>query len=74
MKKDSKKVQLKVEGMHCNNCANGIKLNLEKEGFTNVNVIFATGDVSCQLNQNQTEENVIEILSNLNYLVKKKSR
>ncbi|MAW30416.1 MAG: ATPase P [Flavobacteriales bacterium] len=72
MKKDSKKVQLKVEGMHCNNCANGIKLNLEKEGFTNVNVIFATGDVSCQLNQNQTEENVIEILSNLNYLVKKK--
>ena len=72
MKKDSKKIQLKVEGMHCNNCANGIKLNLEKEGFTNVNVIFATGDVSCQLNQNQTEENVIEILSNLNYIVKKK--
>jgi len=72
MKKDSKKVQLKVEGMHCNNCANGIKLNLEKEGFTNVNVIFATGDVSCQLNQNHTEENVIEILSNLNYIVKKK--
>ena len=72
MKKDSKKVQLKVEGMHCNNCANGIKLNLEKEGFTNVNVIFATGDVSCHLNQNQTEENVIEILSNLNYLIKKK--
>lgn len=72
MKEDSKKVQLKVEGMHCNNCANGIKLNLEKEGFNNVNVIFATGDVSCELNKNQTEENVIEILSNLNYSVKKK--
>lgn len=72
MQKDIKKVQLKVEGMHCNNCANGIKLNLEKEGFSNVNVIFATGDVSCELSDQQSEDKVIEILSNLNYSVKKK--
>ena len=41
-----KKVELKVEGMNCTNCALGIKKQLEKEGFEEVDVNFATAEVS----------------------------
>ncbi len=40
-----KKIELKVEGMDCNNCALGIKKRLEKEGFSEVEVSFATKEV-----------------------------
>ena len=41
-----KKVELIVEGMNCTNCALGIKKQLEKEGFDDVNVNFSTSEVS----------------------------
>lgn len=40
-----KKIELKVEGMDCNNCALGIKKRLEKEGFSEVEVSFAAKEV-----------------------------
>ena len=41
MKKIGKKITLHVEGMTCNNCANGIKVHLEKNLIENVNVNFS---------------------------------
>jgi P-type Cu+ transporter len=38
--------ELKVEGMDCNNCALGIKKQLQKEGYEDVEVSFATAEVS----------------------------
>lgn len=45
MSEESDSVHLKVDGMHCTNCALGIRKSLEKEGFANVDVDFSTGDV-----------------------------
>ncbi|MEI8202574.1 MAG: heavy metal-associated domain-containing protein, partial [Bacteroidota bacterium] len=39
------KTKIIVEGMSCTNCTLGIKKQLEKMGFENVNVDFASGDV-----------------------------
>ncbi|MFA4853598.1 MAG: HAD-IC family P-type ATPase, partial [Bacteroidales bacterium] len=41
-----KRIELKVEGMDCTNCALGIKKRLEKDGFQDVNVNFTTAEVS----------------------------
>jgi P-type Cu+ transporter len=40
------KIELKVEGMDCTNCALGIKKQLQKDGFNDVDVSFATAEVS----------------------------
>jgi len=44
-----KRISLKVEGMDCTNCALGIKKRLEKDGFQDVDVNFATAEVSFAL-------------------------
>ncbi|MFH0867365.1 MAG: cation-translocating P-type ATPase [Bacteroidota bacterium] len=41
-----KRIELKVEGMDCTNCALGIKKQLQKDGLTDVDVSFATAEVS----------------------------
>lgn len=43
-----KRIELRVEGMDCNNCALGIKRQLLKDGFSDVEVSFATSEVSFQ--------------------------
>ncbi len=43
--KTYKPISLKVSGMTCSNCALGVRKQLEKEGFTNVDVNFTSGDV-----------------------------
>ena len=45
------KVQWKVEGMDCSNCALTIRKFLEKKGLKDVNVNFATGDVAFTLTE-----------------------
>lgn len=40
-----KPVAYRVEGMTCTNCAMGVQRTLEKEGFREVSVDFASGDV-----------------------------
>ncbi|NTW31967.1 MAG: cadmium-translocating P-type ATPase [Bacteroidetes bacterium] len=42
----NKKTELSIEGMNCTNCALGIKKQLEKDGFKNVDVNFASAEVS----------------------------
>lgn len=44
------KIQWKVDGMDCSNCALTIRKYLEKQGMQDVRVNFATGDVSFDTN------------------------
>ena len=55
------KIQWKVDGMDCSNCALTIRKYLEKKGMQEVKVNFATGDVSFDMNGSKPEELVIGI-------------
>jgi len=55
------KIQWKVEGMDCSNCALTIRKYLEKQGMQDVKVNFASGDVSFDMNGSKPEELVIGI-------------
>jgi len=63
------KVQWKVEGMDCSNCALTIHKYLQKEGMKNVKVNFANGDVSFDMNGEQTAEKLSIGIRNLGYEV-----
>jgi Cu+-exporting ATPase len=64
------KIQWKVEGMDCSNCALTIHKYLEKQGGKNVKVNFATGDVSFDINGITTEEKLAKGIDDLGYKVK----
>ncbi|MBS1610334.1 MAG: cation-translocating P-type ATPase, partial [Bacteroidetes bacterium] len=64
------KIQWKVEGMDCSNCALTIHKYLEKQGGKNVKVNFATGDVSFDINGTTTEEKLEKGIDDLGYKVK----
>lgn len=63
------KVNLKVEGMSCTNCALTIDKYLKKEGLQNVKVQFIGGDVSFEMNGNITQEQVEKGINALGYHV-----
>ena len=63
------KVNLKVEGMHCTNCALSIKKSLEKKGLQNVKVNFVGGNVSYDDNASITKEDVENTIDNIGYKV-----
>jgi Cu+-exporting ATPase len=63
------KVQWKVEGMDCSNCALTIHKYLEKEGMKNVKVNFANGDVLFDTNGTQTKEEIAKGIHDLGYEV-----
>jgi len=52
------KVEWKVEGMDCTNCALTINQYLNKQGLKNVKVNFIGGDVSFEMNEQLTKETV----------------
>ncbi len=61
--------ELKVDGMTCANCAQSVRKRLEKEGMSNVNVNFASGDVTFE-NVNQVPlENIVISIDELGYKV-----
>ena len=62
------KVQWKVEGMDCTNCALTIRRYLEKEGMKEVKVNFATGDVSFDMNGNATTEKLATGIKDLSVI------
>ncbi|MGC4037716.1 MAG: cation-translocating P-type ATPase [Chitinophagaceae bacterium] len=64
------KIQWKVDGMDCSNCALTIHKFIEKQGGKNVKVNFATGDVSFDLNGATTEEKLAKGIDDLGYKVK----
>ncbi len=63
------KVDWKVEGMTCTNCALTINRYLEKEGLKDVKVNFIGGEVSFELNGNHTKEELTKGISDLGYKV-----
>lgn len=63
------KVDWKVEGMTCTNCALTINRYLEKEGLKDVKVNFIGGEVSFELNGNKTKEELAKGMGDLGYNV-----
>src|ERR1700751_4468043 len=63
------KVDWKVEGMDCTNCALTINRYLQKEGMQSVKVNFIGGDVSFELNGNKTKEQLTKGIADLGYKV-----
>ena len=63
------KVQWKVDGMDCSNCALTIRKYLEKQGMQEVKVNFATGDVSFDMNGHIATEKLSTGIKDLGYEV-----
>ena len=63
------KIDWKVEGMTCTNCALTINRYLEKEGLKDVNVNFIGGEVSFELNGNKSKEEITKGIADLGYKV-----
>jgi P-type Cu+ transporter len=63
------KVEWQVEGMSCTNCALTISKYLQKEGMKNVNVNFIGGDVSFDLDEHKTKEELSKGIKGLGYTV-----
>jgi Cu+-exporting ATPase len=63
------KVEWKVEGMTCTNCALTINRYLQKEGQKEVKVNFIGGDVSFEMNGNRSKEQLAKGIEDLGYKV-----
>ena len=63
------KIQWKVDGMDCSNCALTIRKYLEKKGMQEVKVNFATGDVSFNMNGNHKAGELAIGIKDLGYEV-----
>jgi Cu+-exporting ATPase len=63
------KVEWKVEGMDCTNCALTINRYLTKEGLKDVKVNFIGGDVSFELNGTATKDAIAKGIEDLGYKV-----
>ena len=59
------KVEWKVKGMTCTNCALSINKYLEKEGLSEVKVNFIGGEVSFNLNENKSKEQLARGINDL---------
>ena len=63
-----KRTTINVEGMTCTGCAISITRLLEKKGLKNVNVSFATGEVTFENGETRLTD-VINRINNLGYKV-----
>lgn len=63
------KVQWKVEGMHCANCALTINKYLEKKGAANVTVNPIDGDVSFEIVEGNGAQQLARGVESLGYKV-----
>lgn len=63
------KVEWKVEGMTCSNCALTISKYLQKEGLKDVSVNVIDGDVSFKPGENGTQEKIKKGIEQLGYKV-----
>lgn len=64
------KINWKVEGMDCTNCALTIRKYLEKQGMQDVRVNFGTGDVSFAMNGQPETEKLAKGIHDLGYEVR----
>ena len=67
-------ITLKVDGMTCNNCATGILKHLEKNKIDKVSVNFSLAEVSCSINKKNTKKNIISLIEEIGYKVKKENQ
>ena len=63
------KVELKVEGMTCTNCALSINKYLQTQGLQNIKVNFIGGDVSFEMIDASSKEKIAKGITNLGYKV-----
>jgi Cu+-exporting ATPase len=63
------KVEWKVEGMDCTNCALTINKYLDKQGLKNVKVNFIGGDVSFEMTDNVAKDSLAKGIEDLGYHV-----
>ncbi len=63
------KVEWKVKGMTCTNCALSINQYLEKEGLSEVKVNFIGGEVSFDLDEHKSKDTLAKGIENLGYEV-----
>jgi Cu+-exporting ATPase len=66
---ETEKVNLKVEGMSCTNCALSINKFLTDKGLQNVSVNFIGGDVSFDATPNVNTSEIANGINNLGYKV-----
>ncbi len=62
-------VELNVTGMHCNNCAISVHKLLEKKGFQDILVDFASEEVKFSANDETKIKDAIKGIENLGYKV-----
>jgi len=63
------KVNLKVEGMTCTNCALTVDKYLQSKGMKNVKVNFIGGDVSYEIPENIIAKDIVKGINGLGYHV-----
>ncbi len=63
------KIEWKVDGMTCTNCALTINRYLQKEGQKEVKVNFIGGDVSFEMNGNKTKQELTKGIEDLGYKI-----
>ncbi|MEO6230764.1 MAG: cation-translocating P-type ATPase [Ferruginibacter sp.] len=63
------KVEWKVKGMTCTNCALTINKYLEKEGLSDVKVNFIGGEVSFDLDEHKSKDTLAKGIENLGFQV-----
>ena len=74
MKAVTEKIKLNIEGMSCANCAAGIKKHLESKKIQDVNVNFSTGEVNCNIQKNQSIQEIEKIIRDLGYTIISKKK
>lgn len=62
-------IELNVTGMHCNNCAISVHRLLEKKGFHDISVDFASEEVKFTTEDTNTVGDVIKSIEGLGYKV-----
>ena len=67
--KKLKETVLIIEGMHCTNCALGIKKQLEKSGLQEVDVNFTTGEVHFSYDEKEQVQAAINTINAMGYHV-----
>lgn len=65
----SQSIEIIVEGMDCNNCALGLKKNLQKEGFQNADVVFASKTVNIDIDNKEDIDKAKQKIEQLGYKV-----
>ena len=66
---ESDKQTLNIEGMTCTNCALGVKKQLEKSGYRDVNVNFSTGKATFEPDSSVDQNAAIKRINDLGYRV-----